>query len=111
MSISDREIVRTSRLSDLPAFRYPEAEIQGLVKIPDPSQVAGPDQGECTPTQDVFSDIGVATDLFVEGFRRNRKGFSTFIDVNVSFTPAPNAEYHQFRITKLVPDLEIDGEG
>lgn len=110
MAQSDRNIIQTSRLSELPAFRYPEAEIQGLIKRPDVSQVIGPDTGECTPSQDVFSDIGVPKNLLVEGFRRNRKGFSTFIDVAVSFEPAENAEYHQFRITKIVPELDFDGE-
>jgi hypothetical protein len=107
-TVYDRNIVRTKKLSSLPAFREPDSPIVGrdFSQIPDDS-VQG-NQIACADPVKQKVDIGPTTDLRVEDQRVVKKGTGTFIDVLVSFVPAQGAEYHQFRVAKITEDF--DGE-
>lgn len=107
-TIYDRNVVRTKKLSSLPAFREPDVPIAGrdFSQTPDES-VIGNQIGCAVPDRETV-EIGVPQDLRVDGERVIKKGTGTFIDVQVSFTPAPGAEYHQFRVAKITEDF--DGE-
>lgn len=106
----DRNIVRTKRLSSLPAFREPDSPIEGrdFSQVPEDS-VEGNKLNCAVPEREKI-DIGVVQDLMIEGERVIKKGTGTFIDVEVSFIPASAAEYHQFRIAKITEDLDEEEE-
>jgi hypothetical protein len=107
-TIYERNIVRTQKLSSLPAFREPENAIAGkdFSRVPNDS-VEG-NKLECAVPERETVEIGVPQDLKIENERVIKKGTGTFIDVRVSFIPADGAEYHQFRVAKITEDF--DGE-
>lgn len=107
-TISDRNVIKTTRLSSLPAFREPDAPIVGVDFAQQPEDSVQGNQINCAVPDRERVEIGVPTDLMVEDERVIKKGTGTFIDVLVSFEPAPGAEYHQFRIAKITEDF--DGE-
>jgi hypothetical protein len=101
-----KNVVQVSRASELPAFRFPEADIQGLETIGDTSQLDFDQDLECLPPPaSPIADIGVPVDLQVEGAPRIiKKGTTSFVDVDISFVPSDGAVRHQFRISKVVAE-------
>jgi hypothetical protein len=108
-TIYDRNIVRTKKLSSLPAFREPGSNIAGKDFSQDPDDSVAGSQINCAVPEREKVEIGVPTDLKIEDERVIKKGTGTFIDVLVSFEPASGAEYHQFRVAKITEENE-DGE-
>lgn len=109
--ISSRKIIQSSRRSDLPDFREPDVEVANRDLSRQPKQrfarqvVDDPD-----PRPDI-SQIGAPTALQKIDERIIKKGPSTFIDVFIAFEPAPGAEHHEFRVSKIpIEELEDNGE-
>lgn len=105
-TVYGKNVVQVSRASELPAFRFPEAEIQGLETAGDTSQIDFDLDAECLPPPPLaLADIGVPKDLQVEGAPRIiKKGTTSFVDVDISFVPSDGAVRHQFRISKVVAE-------
>lgn len=110
-TVYSRNIVQTSRLSGLPAFRFPDVDIEGFETSGDVTQVDETVDFVCPPeTLPPRADIPAPADLRVEGSPRVvKKGSTSFVDVDISFVPADGAVRHQFRIAKVV--AEESGEG
>lgn len=103
-TIYGKNVVQVSRKSDLPAFRFPDAEIEGLATSGDVTQTNSTGDIVCLPeTPPAQADIGSPKDLSIEGQPRIvKKGTTSFVDVDISFIPAEGAVRHQFRIAKVV---------
>lgn len=115
MSKSDRSLIRSSRKSELPAFRPLDVDVEGIDFYRDPNQdfVFRTYSDEYVPSQDAVeskSQIGFPSNLEKSSERIVKKGASTFIDVFISFDGAPGAEYHEFRVAKIPIVAEEDGE-
>ena len=112
-TVYSKNIVQASRLSDHPAFRFPDAQIEGLPVTGRTSQIDLTQDAECLPEPPpARADIGVPEDLMVEGQPRIvKKGTTSFVDVDISFIPAEGATRHQFRISKIVREPVEQGEG
>jgi hypothetical protein len=107
-TVYSKNIVQTSRLSGLPAFRFPDVDIEGFVTSGDVTQTDENVDFSCLPeTPPPLAEIGVPEDLAVEGQPRIvKKGTTSFVDVDISFVPADGAVRHQFRIAKFVAEEE-----
>jgi hypothetical protein len=110
-TVYGRNVVQVSRLSNLPAFRFPDAQIQGLDTSGDFSQTDENIDFQCLPeTLPVRESVGIPEDIQIEGQPRIvKKGTTSFVDVDISFIPADGAARHQFRIAKFIEEEE-DGE-
>lgn len=110
-TVYGKNVVQVSRKSELPAFRFPEVDIDGLDTSGDVTQTDENVDLVCLPeTPPAQADIAAPTDLQIEGSPRIvKKGTTSFVDVDISFIPSPGAARHQFRIAKVVS--EEDGEG
>lgn len=107
-TVYSKNVVQTSRLSGLPAFRFPEVDIEGFDTSGDSTQTNEQQDLVCLPeTPPAKADIGVPTDLQVEGQPRIvKKGTTSFVDVDISFVPSDGAARHQFRIAKVILEEE-----
>jgi len=106
----DRNIVRTKRLSSLPAFREPDSPIVGRDFSQESENSVEGNKLNCAVPEREKVEIGVPQDLKIESERVIKKGTGTFIDVEVSFIPASAAEYHQFRLAKITEETGGSGE-
>jgi hypothetical protein len=111
-TVYGKNVVQTPRVSNLPAFRFPDAEIQGLDTSGDTSQTDENVDFTCLPENPPPQvDIGVPTDVRIEGQPRIvKKGTTSFVDVDISFIPVEGAVRHQFRIAKFASDPEEEEE-
>jgi hypothetical protein len=110
MSLSDKNLIKFPRISRLPAFRFPDVQIEGLDTTVDTTQETGPP--ECGPAVNISEfferiEVGTPKNLQVEGEPRVvRKWSGTYVDIEVSFDSADGAAYHQFRVAKIPEDAE-----
>jgi len=107
-TVYSKNVVQTSRLSGLPAFRFPEVDIEGFQTSGDVTQTDDLVDLSCPPeTPPPLAEISAPEDLAVEGEPRViKKGTTSFVDVDISFVPADGAVRHQFRIAKFVAEEE-----
>lgn len=109
--ISDRKIIKSPRRSDLPDFREPDVEVVNRDFSRQPRQRFARQVVDDPDPRPDLSQIGAPTSLEKIDERIIKKGPSTFIDVFIAFDPAPGAEYHEFRVSKIpIEDSEADGE-
>jgi len=107
-TVSDKNVIKTSDKSDIPSFRYPDADIEGLNKTILPTQSSEYQyvDPESVETTIVTNQIGTPANLSVDSLRSTQKGYYTVIDATISFDAAPGAEHHEFRVSKIVPEAE-----
>jgi hypothetical protein len=109
-SISERKLIRRGKKSSFPDFRQPEVNISGRDFFRTAQQVFARQIIENEDLRAEVSQIGVPSELQKVDERIIKKGPSTFIDVFIEFDPAPGAEYHEFRVSKIALDEQENGE-
>lgn len=111
-TVYSKNIVQTSRLSGLPAFRFPDVDIEGFQTSGDTTQIDETVDFSCPPdTLPPRAEISPPLNLQVEGQPRIvKKGTTSFVDVDISFVPSGGAVRHQFRIAKVVEENGFNGE-
>jgi hypothetical protein len=108
--ISDRKIIRSDRRSQLPDFREPDVEVSNRNFSRQARQRFARQIVEDADERADLAQIGAPSELKKVDERIIKKGPSTFIDVFIEFDPAPGAEYHEFRVSKIALDEQENGE-
>jgi len=105
-NISNRKIIVSRRRSEYPDFREPDVDVVNRDFSRARNQIFARQIIDSSDFSSDISQIGTPINLEKIEERIVKKGPSTFIDVFIEFDPAPGAEYHEFRVSKITVEEE-----